>query len=157
MEAARQILETARKKKTKIVTAESCTGGMIAAALTDIPGASDIFERGFVTYSNESKIELLGVPEWVIGMHGAVSAQTAKAMARGAIENSHASISIAVTGIAGPDGGTAEKPVGLVYVALAVKNGELVCKKCMFSGNRDAIRKKAVSRALSLLHSAIKA
>lgn len=157
MKIAQKILESARKKKLKIATAESCTGGMIAAALTDIPGSSDVFERGFVTYSNEAKMEMLGVADWIIGLNGAVSAQTAEAMARGAIENSQADVAVAVTGIAGPGGGTAQKPVGLVYIGIAVKGKSLQWKKCVFSGDRTVIRKKATHRALELLQQAIEA
>lgn len=150
MDLALTALEAARRKKLKITTAESCTGGMIAAALTDIPGSSDVLERGFVTYSNESKIEMLGVPQWVIAQHGAVSAQTAKAMAQGALKNARADIAVSVTGIAGPGGGSKEKPVGLVYIALAAKDF-VQHEHRIFSGNRAAIRQQATRRALELI------
>ena len=106
-----------------IASAESCTGGLIAGLLTEVAGSSDVFERGFVTYSNEAKAELLGIPMDVINQWGAVSTQVAAAMANGALKQSHADISIAVTGIAGPGGGSSDKPVGLVYLATARKNG----------------------------------
>ena len=107
----------AARAASTVATAESCTGGLVAAALTAIPGSSDVFERGFVTYSNSAKSEMLGVPYWLIERHGAVSEDVARAMAGGALTHSQASLAVAVTGIAGPDGGTAEKPVGLVHFA----------------------------------------
>src|SRR6201999_1734424 len=112
---ARNILEKAREKRLRIVTAESCTGGLIAGLLTEIPGSSDVVERGFVTYSNDAQEELLGVPHPLLATHGAVSEPVARAMAQGALKHAHAERSIAVTGIAGPGGGNAQKPVGLVY------------------------------------------
>jgi nicotinamide-nucleotide amidase len=116
---AQRTLDACLARKLKIVTAESCTGGLIAGALTENAGSSRVFERGFVTYSNEAKHELLGVPEAILAAHGAVSAETAEAMALGALERSRAQLALSVTGIAGPDGGSVEKPVGLVHFALA--------------------------------------
>jgi nicotinamide-nucleotide amidase len=135
-----------------LVTAESCTGGMIAAAITSRPGSSALFERGFVTYSNESKVELLGVPTDILREHGAVSARTALAMARGALNNSRADIAVSVTGIAGPDGGTAEKPVGLVYIGYGFRQEDLIeCSEHRFEGDRDSIRRQSVDAALKHL------
>lgn len=116
---AQAVLDFCRQQAFMLATAESCTGGLVAAYLTHVAGASDVFERGFVTYSNESKVELLGVDAAIIAEHGAVSRQTALAMAAGALWRSKASLSVAVTGIAGPGGGSAEKPVGLVHFAIA--------------------------------------
>ncbi len=114
---AAELLDACRARGETIVTAESCTGGLVAATLTAIPGSSDVFERGFVTYANAAKSEMLGVPYWLIERHGAVSEDVARAMAGGALTHSQASLAVAVTGIAGPDGGTPEKPVGLVHFA----------------------------------------
>ncbi len=139
-----------RDKGLKIATAESCTGGLIAARLTEIPGSSDIFERGFVTYSNQAKTELLGVPAPLIAEHGAVSEEVALAMARGALAQSPADVAIATTGIAGPGGGTAEKPVGLVYIAAARGGGGEYVQRHIFEGDRDSVRLASVKAALAL-------
>ncbi len=133
-----------------IATAESCTGGMISAKLTSIPGSSSYFERGFVTYSNEAKCEMLGVSEKTIAIHGAVSRETAREMAKGALKHSRAHISVAVTGIAGPTGGTKEKPVGTVFIAVAVDD-VVECKKFIFPGERDHIREQTCDEALKLV------
>ena len=134
-----------------LVTAESCTGGMIAAAMTARPGASQVFDRGFISYTDQSKAELLGVPDDVIEKHGAVSAKTAIAMARGALRHSHADIALSVTGIAGPDGGTKEKPVGLVYIGYAFRQEDHLVHSAehRFTGNRSEIRQKTVDAALN--------
>jgi nicotinamide-nucleotide amidase len=133
----------------KLACAESCTGGMLSAALTDIPGSSAFFDRGFVTYSNEAKMEMLGVPESTIFAHGAVSAETARAMAEGALRSSRATLAVSITGIAGPEGGSAEKPVGLVWFGYAYGPGKLSkTEHRLFSGNRAAIRTQAVEAAL---------
>jgi nicotinamide-nucleotide amidase len=116
---AKDVLDVCRSGGLRLATAESCTGGLIAAVLTSIAGSSAVFERGFITYSNEAKTELLGVPAGLIAEHGAVSEPVARAMAEGALLRSHADIAVSVTGIAGPDGGSAEKPVGLVHFACA--------------------------------------
>jgi len=121
---AEKVLAAYAKKKIKIVTAESCTGGMISSMLTDIPGASDVFDRGYVTYSNTAKTDMLGVDAGLIKKHGAVSGEVAEAMARGALARSKADLAIAVTGIAGPTGGSKKKPVGLVYIAAASRHYE---------------------------------
>lgn len=131
-----------------LATAESCTGGLIAAAMTDRPGSSAVFERGFVTYSNDAKTELLDVPKDMLMKHGAVSAQVATAMVKGAIAHSRAELAISVTGIAGPDGGTDAKPVGLVYIGFGDKAGVVEVAEHRFKGDRDNIRKQTVEAAL---------
>ncbi len=138
------------KKKLKITTAESCTGGLIAKALTDLAGSSTWFERGFVTYSKAAKIEMLCVPESRIEDYGAVSEAVATAMANGALQNSAAELAIAVTGIAGPDGGSEEKPVGTVWIAHATSD-QLITKKYHFPGDRDAIRQATLWQAIDNL------
>lgn len=150
--AARSLLDAARWRKLRIVTAESCTGGLIAGALTAIPGSSDVVERGYVTYSNEAKTELLGVPAELIARKGAVSAEVAVAMAEGALKHSPADISVAVTGIAGPGGGSAEKPVGLVHIAAARRGGARLHEEKQFGEiGRDAVREQTVAAALALM------
>ena len=149
---AERILAEARKRGLRIATAESCTGGMVSAALTDIAGSSDVFERGFVTYSNESKQAMLGVPADTIAAHGAVSTETARAMAEGAIRNSRADIAVAITGVAGPGGGSVEKPVGLVCFAIARKGQATQHRRVQFDdGGRTAIRQDATRTALEML------
>jgi nicotinamide-nucleotide amidase len=148
---ARQVLDRCRAKKLTLATAESCTGGMIAAALTDIAGSSDVVERGFVTYSNEAKTELLGVPADVIARVGAVSEEVARAMAAGALDHAPVDLAVAVTGIAGPGGGSAEKPVGLVHFGLARRGRATSAEHHVFPGDRDAVRRATVKRALELL------
>ena len=155
MATATSVLIAYRKRGLRIATAESCTGGMIAAALTDVAGSSDVFERGFVTYSNDAKQELIAVPPTILAKYGAVSAETADAMARGALARSRADVAISVTGIAGPGGGSAEKPVGLVWFGVARKVGEILTVREVFAGDRAAIRQAAVARALELLEDAV--
>jgi nicotinamide-nucleotide amidase len=151
LKAAAQLLKRARAKGLKIATAESCTGGLIAALLTEIPGSSDVVERGFVTYSNAAKTELLGVPAALIAADGAVSRAVAEKMALGALANSTADIAVAVTGIAGPGGGSAEKPVGLVHLAAASAKG-VTHRECRFGDiGRDAVRRESVAAALEML------
>ena len=140
-----------RSRGWKIVTAESCTGGLIAAACTAIAGSSDWFERGFVTYSNEAKAELLGVPMVLIEAHGAVSAEVACAMAEGALLNSHAQLAVAVTGIAGPSGATPGKPVGTVWLAVALAGTAARAELLTLAGDRAAVREQSVQRALQRL------
>ena len=149
------LLDLYRAKRLRIATAESCTGGMIAAALTDIGGSSDVFERGFVTYSNEAKTELIGVPTDLIAHHGAVSVHVAREMALGALKRSRADVAVAVTGIAGPGGGSEAKPVGLVYLAVARKGSDPAIERHLFHGDRAAIRQATVERALEMLAEAI--
>lgn len=151
------VLNACRKYGTMIATAESCTGGLIAGALTDIAGSSDVVDRGFVTYSNEAKNEMIGVPLVLIHRVGAVSKEVAIAMAEGALAHSRAGISIAVTGIAGPGGGSAEKPVGLVHIASARKGFATLHKECRFGGkSREDIRHETVIAALALVLEALK-
>jgi nicotinamide-nucleotide amidase len=142
------LLEVCRKNKITLATAESCTGGLIAALFTSIAGSSDVFECGFVTYSNASKQDLLGVKASMIKRHGAVSEAVAQAMAGGVLANSKAHISVAVTGVAGPGGGSKDKPVGLVYIAVSPRTGSTVVKKHRFVGDRHAIRMAAVEASL---------
>lgn len=145
-----------RTKELKLATAESCTGGMIASAITDLAGSSDIFDRGFVTYSNQAKQDMLGVSIHILNNYGAVSAQCADAMVLGALEHSpDAYIAVSVTGIAGPSGGTTDKPVGLVYIGVCVRGKEPVIEECFFKGSRDEVRKQTVEKALSLLLEAV--
>jgi nicotinamide-nucleotide amidase len=140
-----------RARGRRVVTAESCTGGMIAAACTAVAGSSDWFERGFVTYSNEAKTELLGVPAALIQTHGAVSEQVARAMAEGALRYSHADLAAAVTGIAGPTGATPDKPVGTVWLAVAQRDADTRAELLQFAGDRAAVRSQSVQRALQSL------
>lgn len=150
LELASQLLNECKKKSVKITTAESCTGGLISALLTSIPGSSNVVERSFVTYSNDAKIDMVNVPLAYIEDHGAVSQEVCCAMAEGAIRNSLAGLSLAVTGIAGPDGGTLSKPVGLVYIACVYKSDATHHTKYLFSGNRETVRNKTVKNALEL-------
>ena len=147
---AEKLLALCRTHGVKIATAESCTGGLVAALLTEIPGSSDVFERGYVTYSNRAKKEELNVNAELLEQFGAVSEQVAHAMAQGAIYNSGAHLSVSVTGIAGPGGGTAMKPVGLVYFCSIFREAALP-KKQVFSGDRAQIRLAAVDVALDLM------
>ena len=137
-----------RARGWKIATAESCTGGLIAAACTAVAGSSDWFERGFVTYSNAAKAESLGVPVALIEAHGAVSAEVARAMAEGALRHSHAQLAVAVTGIAGPGGATPGKPVGTVWLALALVGTAAQAELLTLAGDRAAVREQTVQRAL---------
>lgn len=135
----------------KLATAESCTGGLIAGCLTELAGVSAVFERGFVTYSNEAKQESIGVDAALIAAHGAVSAEVAEAMAQGALAHSLADVALSVTGIAGPDGGSAEKPVGLVYIGFAGKGHRTRSFRFVFDGDRTTIRLATAKTALGLL------
>ena len=135
----------------RLAVAESCTGGLISALFTEIPGSSSVLERGFVTYSNASKTDMLGVSSKLIKKHGAVSKEVARAMVLGALNSSAANISVAVTGIAGPDGGTDDKPVGLAYIAVATAD-DLTIEEHFFEGDRDTVRKSALTRALEMLN-----
>jgi len=149
---ARTTLAQAREKGLRIATAESCTGGLIAGVLTEIPGSSDVLDRGFVVYSNRAKSDLLGVPPDLIAERGAVSEAVARAMAEGAITYSGAQLSIAVTGVAGPGGGTALKPVGLVHIAVAREGRSILHEAYRFGDvGRSEIRLKSVEAALRLL------
>ena len=148
---AEEVLEKARAAGLTIATAESCTGGLISGVLTEIAGASDVIEAGYVTYSNRAKAKMLGVAEDLLAEHGAVSEPVARAMAEGAQAHSGADITVAVTGVAGPDGGTDDKPVGLVHMA-AHKNGKTVHKKHHFGKlGREVVRSVTIEAALNLL------
>jgi nicotinamide-nucleotide amidase len=154
---ARRVLDACFARKLKIATAESCTGGLIAGALTDIAGSSNVFERGFVTYSNEAKHDLLDVPDQLLADHGAVSAEVAEAMAVGALAHSRAQLALSVTGIAGPDGGSADKPVGLVHFGLAQSERPTLLVRKHFTSatgkllSRADIRRHAVLTGLQIL------
>ena len=150
LKLATRLSELLMRKQQKVCTAESCTGGLIAKTLTDLVGSSDWFERGFVTYSNAAKNEMLGVPASIIDDYGAVSEPVATAMARGALDHSHADFAVAVTGVAGPGGGSDEKPVGTVWIAIA-STDELIANWFQFSGDREAIREATLVTALEAL------
>ena len=154
---AAALLEGARGRGELLATAESCTGGLLAATLIAIPGASDVFERGFVAYSNTSKSEMLGVPAWLIERHGAVSEDVARAMVGGALTYSRATLTVAVTGIAGPGGGTPGKPVGLVHLAAARRDAPVLHERLLLGDiGRNEIRRESVVRALALLASLLR-
>ena len=150
---ARKVIDVYRKSGLMIATVESCTGGLLAGALTSIAGSSEVLERGIVTYSNAAKSEQVGVPNTLIDVHGAVSEQVARAMAEGGVARSQADVAIAVTGIAGPDGGTVEKPVGLVHLAVARVERETLHFSRVFVGDRDDVRLGSVLAGLRFLHS----
>ena len=152
-EAAEHVLQACRQRKLRVVTAESCTGGLIAATLTAIAGSSDVLDRTFVTYSNEAKREMLGVPWDAILGHGAVSDPVARAMAAGALSRSNADIAVSVTGVAGPGGGSAEKPVGLVHFGGVRTGHDPIAERHVFPGDRDGIRRVSVLTALAMLAS----
>lgn len=150
-ELANRFLQACAQRKILAATAESCTGGLIIAALTDIPGSSSMVDRGFITYSNDAKMEMIGVSAATLDAHGAVSLQTAQEMAAGALARSHAGIALSVTGIAGPDGGSEEKPVGLVWFGLALKGKAVLTEKRIFDNRgRDFIRRETVRHALEM-------
>ena len=151
---AEQVLSACRRNGLTLATAESCTGGMVAAALTDIAGSSDVLERGLVTYSNGAKSELLGVPTALIATHGAVSAEVAEAMAVGALRLAPVDLAVAITGIAWPGGGSTEKPVGLVWFGSGGRGGAIGTESHIFPGDRAAVRLAATKRALELLRAA---
>ena len=148
---AASLLDACRERRVKLAIAESCTGGLIAGVLTAIGGSSDVLERGFVAYSNAAKIELLGVPADLIAAAGAISEPVAQGMAEGALRHSDADIAISVTGIAGPGGGSLEKPVGLVLFGLAQRERTVCSKRRVFTGDRNAIRVAAIGYAFALI------
>jgi nicotinamide-nucleotide amidase len=154
LDLARSVLDSCRARGWHVAIAESCTGGLVAAALTAIAGSSDVVERGFVTYSNEAKSELLGVLPEVIAAHGAVSAETAAAMAEGALARAPVDLAVSVTGVAGPGGGSPEKPVGLIHCALARRGKSPRTERRVFPGDRAAVRGAALRLALGLLAAA---
>lgn len=153
---AKEVLTVAKSRNKRIVTAESCTGGLLTGCLTAMPGSSQVVDCGFITYSNESKTQLLGVPSDAIKDLGAVSDVVASAMAEGALAQANANIAVSITGIAGPDGGTKEKPVGLVYMALAQTDEDAQVKRYVFAGTRTDIRRAAVGAALELVLTCLK-
>jgi nicotinamide-nucleotide amidase len=153
---ASSVLDAARAAGIMIATAESCTGGMIVGALTSVAGSSDVVERGFVTYTNEAKSEMLGVPAPLIESRGAVSEPVARAMAEGALKHSLADLAVSATGIAGPGGATATKPVGLVHLAVARKGRATRAVHEVFEGDRTAVREAATARALDMLLESLK-
>ncbi|HEX5957824.1 MAG TPA: CinA family protein [Hyphomicrobiaceae bacterium] len=149
---AAALLERFRQRGLKLATAESCTGGLVAGVLTEIAGSSDVVERGFVTYSNAAKHDLLGVPEAMLAQHGAVSEPVARAMAEGALAHSQADVSVSITGVAGPGGGSAAKPVGLVHFAAIRRGRQTLHQECRFGDiGRGAVRLASVRQALQLL------
>ncbi len=151
-ESTKKILEIAAENKMKISCAESCTGGLLSALFTEISGASKSFDRAFITYSNEAKNEMLGVKKTTLETFGAVSFETVKEMVEGVIKNSPAELAVAITGVAGPDGGSVDKPVGLVYIAVSNRRTKkLNIRKFNFAGNRDDVRRCAVTAALDMM------
>jgi nicotinamide-nucleotide amidase len=152
---AESLLAACRSQGISLATAESCTGGLIAAALTAIAGSSDVVDRGFVTYSNGAKNEMIGVPIPLIETRGAVSEEVARAMAEGALARSRATIAVSVTGVAGPGGGSAEKPVGLVCFGLARTGNQVLSERHIFPGDRGEIRAAAVAHVFKMIRSAL--
>lgn len=152
-DAAKRLLDICRRKHLTLATVESCTAGLVAGTLTEIPGTSRILDRGFVTYSNQAKQDMVGVSAETLKVHGAVSRQTAEEMARGAIVRTPVDLAVSVTGIAGPDGGSAEKPVGLVHFAAASRSGQLAHAEKRFGAiGRSEVRKQSVLQAFRMLH-----
>jgi nicotinamide-nucleotide amidase len=152
IEQAQSLLDLCRRKKLKIAAAESCTGGLLAATLTEIAGSSDVFERGFVTYSNEAKQAMLGVTPLTLASHGAVSRETAEAMAKGALAQAPVDLAVSITGIAGPGGAVPGKPVGLVHFAAASRAGQLIHLERKYGDiGRTQVRRACVAEALSML------
>lgn len=155
-EKANAILAACKKHGTKLATVESCTGGLLSATLTELPGSSTMFTHGFVTYSNEAKNEMVGVELKLLGQHGAVSEPVARAMAEGALRRSRTDIAVAITGIAGPGGGTEKKPVGTVHFACAATGKPTIHSNKLFEGDRGTIRLAAVNHALDMILEALK-
>jgi len=152
VETARALLDLCRKKRLKIAAAESCSGGLLAATLTEIPGSSDVFDRGFVTYSNDAKQAMLGVTPSTLESFGAVSRETAEAMARGALAHANVDLAASITGIAGPGGAVPGKPVGLVHLAVASRSGQLIHHDCNYGDiGRAQVRRASVVQALTML------
>ena len=149
-ERAKALLQTCRKAGVTVATVESCTGGMVAGSLTEVAGSSDVVDRGFVTYTNEAKNELVGVPMDLFDKVGAVSEEVARAMAAGGLAHSNATIVIGITGVAGP-GQSENKPAGLVHICAARKDGDVLHKRCMFGGDRATVRKDAVLKAFDMI------
>lgn len=148
---AKTLLDLCNEKKLTLATVESCTGGLLAGCLTAVPGSSSVVERGYVTYSNQAKVEEVGVDPALIAEHGAVSHEVAEAMAAGALRHAPVDLAAGITGVAGPGGGSPEKPVGLVYISAAAKNGVPTVTENHFKGDRDAVRAASLGVALDLL------
>ncbi len=156
VDLAKEVLDAAKAQKKRIVTAESCTGGLLGGCLTSSAGSSEVMDCGFITYSNESKSRLLGVPRDAIESFGAVSDLVASAMAEGALAQTDADLAVSITGIAGPGGGTKDNPVGLVYMAIAQTDRDALVKRYIFAGTRSDIRRAAVGAAMELLLGSLK-
>jgi len=153
VEAAKRLLDICRRKNLTVATVESCTAGLVAGTLTEVPGTSSILDRGFVTYSNEAKQDMVGVSPATLKAHGAVSRETAEEMARGALKHAPVDLAVSVTGIAGPDGGSAEKPVGLVHFGAASRSGQFAHVEKRFGDiGRSEVRKQSVLQAFRMLH-----
>lgn len=153
VEAAKRLLDICKRKNLLVATAESCTAGLVAGTLTEVPGTSSILDRGFITYSNQAKEDMVGVSAATLKSHGAVSRETAEEMARGALTHAPVDLAVSVTGIAGPDGGSAEKPVGLVHFAAASRSGALIHAEKRFGNiGRADVRKQSVLQAFRMLH-----
>ncbi|HWV55221.1 CinA family protein [Pseudorhodoplanes sp.] len=153
VEAAKRLLDICRRKNLRVATVESCTAGLVAGTLTEVPGTSSILDRGFVTYSNEAKQDMVGVSPATLKAHGAVSRETAEEMARGALKHAPVDLAVSVTGIAGPDGGSAEKPVGLVHFGAASRSGQFAHIEKRFGNiGRPEVRKQSVLQAFRMLH-----
>lgn len=151
--AAKNLLEICKRKNLLVATAESCTAGLVAGTLTEVPGTSSILDRGYITYSNEAKHDMLGVSRDILAKHGAVSRETAEAMVRGVLGRSRVHLAVSVTGIAGPDGGSEQKPVGLVFFAGASRGGKLMVSEQRYGTiGRDEVRKQSVLQAFRILH-----
>jgi len=148
---ALQVLDHGKKHGVMVATAESCTGGLIGGALTSLSGSSSVYDRGIISYSNEAKMQLLNVPDQILDSYGAVSKQTAIAMVHGLFQCSAADIGVSVTGVAGPGGGSDDKPVGLVYIGHGKRSGEIIAERCLFDGDRSSIRRQTILRALQVL------
>ncbi|MBZ4422612.1 CinA family protein [Myxococcus sp. RHSTA-1-4] len=148
---AAEVLRRCRETGARLALVEACTGGLVCARLTDVPGASAVVERGFIPYSNESKVEQLGVPLELLQAHGSVSAEAVEALARAALERSRADWAVAETGIAGPAGGTPQKPVGLAFIAVLRRGGRVTVERHVFAGDRSGVRRAIADRALTLL------
>ena len=151
LQQAAKALDLAKAGNVRIATAETCTAGLVSSCLTSVPGASKVFERGFVLYHDSAKATGLGVPESIARTHGAVSAEVTKGLAEGALAHSTAGVAVAVTGYAGPGGGNVKNPVGTVYVAAARKDADTIVERHLFSGDRDSVRTQAVAAALAVL------
>lgn len=153
VEAAKRLLDICKRKKLTIATAESCTAGLVAGTLSEVPGVSAMLDRGFITYSNQAKQDMLDVPKVTLDKYGAVSRETAEAMVKGALAHSKVDLAVSVTGIAGPDGGSADKPVGLVHFAAASRSGQLAREERRFGAiGRTEVRKRSVLQAFVMLH-----